>query len=651
MCMLNVGVHNAFRMQGVEAMYEAGMMEVIPLKDPTSPLQGSLEPGIRPELLDRCAEYQVRLNQVLDTFEEIPASMVRALGLFFTPPDANPFPVRVESIEDCFRQIDTLLTETEGTLRDKSALITIREKVQSLERRESDVNLLLPFQLDLALLGDFTTFSVSAVMVKKEETGMFLQQVTAAGAEEIFIDKKTAKDGEVVLIAYPAHLRPSIHPSFRLSGVSVLHCEECEGTPDKALATIRDRIRELREHERERINSLEMFRDTYERKLLAIREELRIRKEELDLIPKSGSSRDVTYLSGWIPAREVNSFTAAMDRSTCGHFFSTRPEKVESPQEAPVMYDNPRWLRPFEFLTTMFARPKYGEIDPTPFMAPIFVIFFGLMLGDAGYGILLTLSGFLLYWRFRRSSSVFHDLSIILTWCGISAVIFGTLQGGWFGDVPSRFFGISPPLVLLEPIKDPIAMFQIALLLGILHINLGLTLGFYQNIRKKEYNPALMDQGVWFIIQPSAAILMAVFFGWITAGTNVLYVAVAGIVAGLAIIFYSRGPMGFFALTGFLGDWLSYVRILALALATGGIAMTVNILAELVAEVSPYLVVLAVLVFLGGQLFNLIIQSLGGMIHSIRLQYIEFFSKFFIGGGEAFTPFRMERMYSVRGDA
>ncbi|MBP1927535.1 V/A-type H+-transporting ATPase subunit I [Methanolinea mesophila] len=635
----------------MEAMYEAGMMEVIPLKDPTSPLQGSLEPGIRPELLDRCAEYQVRLNQVLDTFEEIPASMVRALGLFFTPPDANPFPVRVESIEDCFRQIDTLLTETEGTLRDKSALITIREKVQSLERRESDVNLLLPFQLDLALLGDFTTFSVSAVMVKKEETGMFLQQVTAAGAEEIFIDKKTAKDGEVVLIAYPAHLRPSIHPSFRLSGVSVLHCEECEGTPDKALATIRDRIRELREHERERINSLEMFRDTYERKLLAIREELRIRKEELDLIPKSGSSRDVTYLSGWIPAREVNSFTAAMDRSTCGHFFSTRPEKVESPQEAPVMYDNPRWLRPFEFLTTMFARPKYGEIDPTPFMAPIFVIFFGLMLGDAGYGILLTLSGFLLYWRFRRSSSVFHDLSIILTWCGISAVIFGTLQGGWFGDVPSRFFGISPPLVLLEPIKDPIAMFQIALLLGILHINLGLTLGFYQNIRKKEYNPALMDQGVWFIIQPSAAILMAVFFGWITAGTNVLYVAVAGIVAGLAIIFYSRGPMGFFALTGFLGDWLSYVRILALALATGGIAMTVNILAELVAEVSPYLVVLAVLVFLGGQLFNLIIQSLGGMIHSIRLQYIEFFSKFFIGGGEAFTPFRMERMYSVRGDA
>jgi len=159
-----------------------------------------------------------------------------------------------------------------------------------------------------------------------------------------------------------------------------------------------------------------------------------------------------------------------------------------------------------------------------------------------------------------------------------------------------------------------------------------------------------MDQGVWFIIQPAAAVLMAGFFGWIAVSMNLTYLAVLGIVIGLAVIFYSRGPMGFFALTGFLGDWLSYVRILALALATAGIAMTVNILAQLIADISPYLIILAALVFIVGQLFNLIIQSLGGMIHSIRLQYIEFFSKFFVGGGREFIPFGMERMYSIRGD-
>jgi V/A-type H+-transporting ATPase subunit I len=651
MCRLTVGIHNAFRTQGVESLYEAGVMEVIPLKDTTSLLHGSLEPGTRSELLDRCAEYQVRMNQVLDTFHEIPASTTRALRLFFSPPDANPEPVFVESIADCFNQIGTLLQETAGALQSKSALIAIREKIQSLEKKHKDAALLLPFHLDLSMLGDSVVFSVAAVAVQKEEYEFFLQQILNTGREEIFFEKKTSNNEEVVLLVYPSHLRPVMHAAFRLQGVSVLNCENCTGSPHDVLVTLQEEIRELHEHEKEQITRLEGFRDMYEKRLLALREELRIQKEELDLIPRSGKSRDVTVINGWIPIDEVESLTSLMEKSTEGHFFATTAEKVETSREAPIKYDNPRWLRPFEFLTTMFARPKYGEIDPTPFLAPIFIVFFGLMLGDAGYGIVITITGFLIFWNFRHSRSIFHDLSIILTWCGISAIIFGTLQGGWFGDVPTRFFGITPPLVLLEPIKDPIAMFQIALVLGVLHINLGLSLGFYQNFRKREYNSALMDQGVWFIIQPAAALLMAGFFGWMVVSTNLLYLAIGGIVAGLAIIFYSRGPMGFFALTGFLGDWLSYVRILALALATGGIAMTVNILAELVADVSPYLIVLAVLVFIVGQLFNLIIQSLGGMIHSIRLQYIEFFSKFFAGGGKEFTPFRMERMYSIRGDA
>ena len=125
-----------------------------------------------------------------------------------------------------------------------------------------------------------------------------------------------------------------------------------------------------------------------------------------------------------------------------------------------------------------------------------------------------------------------------------------------------------------------------------------------------------------------------------------MYAAYAGAIVGVLMIFYYRGPMGFFGLTGFLGDWLSYVRILALALATGGIAMTINILAELIAGIHPIMIIPAAVIFLGGHTFNIIIQSLGGVIHAIRLQYIEFFGKFYTGGGKMFRPFRAERVYS-----
>ena len=231
--------------------------------------------------------------------------------------------------------------------------------------------------------------------------------------------------------------------------------------------------------------------------------------------------------------------------------------------------------------------------------------------------------------------------------CGISATLFGAVQGGWFGDFLPRYFDITPPFVLLEPLKDPIAFFQLSLLIGVVHINLGLFLAFFQNVNSGAYRTMVFEQGVWFIIQPCAAVMLASFFAWTYIPPMLITVAEAGALAGLVMIFYYNGPMGFFGLTGFLGDWLSYVRIMALSLATGGIAMTINILAALISAIHPLMIIPAVIIFVGGQIFNLVIQSLGGVIHAIRLQYIEFFGKFYTGGGREFSPFRAERRYTT----
>lgn len=243
-----------------------------------------------------------------------------------------------------------------------------------------------------------------------------------------------------------------------------------------------------------------------------------------------------------------------------------------------------------------------------------------------------------------------RDLGYILCLSGISAIAFGAVQGGWFGDVPQRFLGITPPLVLIEPLKNPIAFFQLSLVLGIAHINLGLAIALYQNLKRHSYREAIFEQGIWFLLQPSAGVLLTEFFGWAPVPRWLHFLSLAGAAIAIALVFYSHGAMGFFSLTGFLGDWLSYVRILALALATGGIAMTVNILAQIVSSPGPLFIIPAIVVFLGGQAFNLVIQTLGGVIHAIRLQYIEFFGKFYRGGGTPFVPFSVQRVYSRRGE-
>jgi Archaeal/vacuolar-type H+-ATPase subunit I len=161
-----------------------------------------------------------------------------------------------------------------------------------------------------------------------------------------------------------------------------------------------------------------------------------------------------------------------------------------------------------ELLTTTFSRPRYDEIDPTPFFAPAYLLFFGLMLGDAGYGVIIALVGWLLYRGPGKYDAPFRDMSYILLCSGIADIILGTIQGGWFGDMLPRFFHITPPFVLIEPLQSPILLFQVALIIGTIHINLGILLGLWQNIRAKMYRTAFQEQGIWFILQPSAAVLL-----------------------------------------------------------------------------------------------------------------------------------------------
>jgi V/A-type H+-transporting ATPase subunit I len=647
---VTLGIDNTRRSAGIEALHEKGILEVIPLREFDPPLQEHLDAGERDLLADRCAEYRVRLDRVIEALSEFQPTPGNFLRELVSPRGSEKYPVTAGTLAELLQQIDKVLCEAERALEIRASIMEIDEQLGESERVRSDLELLRLIPFDLSALGESRFLSVYAAAVRREAAGDIIERLTKACGEDIYVDYRESEDIMVLVVACISKDAMTVRTILQSPGITLIRVEARRGLPDEVQKTLDDEITKQKSERKLLEEELSVLRRKHEGHLLALREDLLIRREEIDLVTRCGITREVTVIQGFVPATALGQVKAGIREATEDHHFVSVEEPDPEDSSVPVHYENPSFLTPFEYLTTMFARPRYDEIDPTPFVAPIFLIFFGLMLGDAGYGILIAIIGYLIYRGAGKVSTTMRDLSYILTLCGISAIFFGAIQGGWFGDVPQRFFGMTPPFVLIEPLRDPIAFFQISLILGIVHINLGLLLGLYQNFMKKRYRACIFDQGIWYILQPSAGVLLAEFFGWAPIPQWLHLLALAGASLSIAMIFYTRGPMGFFSLTGFLGDWLSYVRILALALATGGIAMTVNILAQIVGSAGPLLLIPAIIVFLGGQAFNVVIQTLGGVIHAIRLQYIEFFGKFYQGGGKAFVPFRVERVYSRRGD-
>lgn len=351
----------------------------------------------------------------------------------------------------------------------------------------------------------------------------------------------------------------------------------------------------------------------------------------------------VFLLEGWLPADRCAEIEKTLKPFTCA--IETRePTEDEYPQ-VPVQLKNNKLTRPLNMVTEMYSLPAYGTLDPNPLMAPFFILFYGIMMADMGYGLLMMIASVIISKKYRPKGTS-GELFSLLGLCGISTFIMGALTGGFFGDFLTQLVAIvSPGTVfalpkLFDPLDDLTMILIGSMALGMVQIVTGMAISLIEKCKRKKFLDAFFEEITWWIVFIGIALLA------LGRGAAVLYVGCALVLLGPIVQGKGWGKLtGVFGslynhVTGYFGDILSYTRLMALMLAGSVIAQVFNMLAAMPGNVIAFIIISML-----GNAMNFGLNLLGCYVHDLRLQCLEFFNKFYVDGGKPFRPMTLDTEY------
>ena len=408
---------------------------------------------------------------------------------------------------------------------------------------------------------------------------------------------------------------------------------------DKALAENLAALEKERQEIEQRIAGLGGKRET----LLEAsdRAAIALRREEAK--SRLVGTDKVFLLEGWLPADRCAEIEKTLEPFTCA--IETRePTEDEYPQ-VPVQLKNNKLTRPLNMVTEMYSLPAYGTLDPNPLMAPFFILFYGIMMADMGYGLLMMIASVIISKKYRPKGTS-GELFSLLGLCGISTFIMGALTGGFFGDFLTQLVAIvSPGTVfalpkLFDPLDDLTMILIGSMALGMVQIVTGMAISLIEKCKRKKFLDAFFEEITWWIVFIGIALLA------LGKGAAVLYVGCALVLLGPIVQGKGWGKLtGVFGslynhVTGYFGDILSYTRLMALMLAGSVIAQVFNMLAAMPGNVIAFIIISML-----GNAMNFGLNLLGCYVHDLRLQCLEFFNKFYVDGGKPFRPMTLDTEY------
>jgi len=463
---------------------------------------------------------------------------------------------------------------------------------------------------------------------------------------------KQSKVETSIAVVVPIESATEADNYLRDKGVEFINIE-ADGTPKELLSKAKeDKKAALDEIESAKKGLTKIFKSDFS-KLLAMEELLQLEKDRCEIFYSCGRTQKTVLLRLWVPKTKSEEVEKIIHDKTKGTAFIKNDKE---PEDAPVLLDNPPLVKPFESLVNLFGTPRYNEIDPTIFILFTFPLFFGIMLTDAVYGAVLIALGIFISKKYANYSRMAKSAGVILGFSGAFAVLFGILTGSYMGDLVATYIlglpnGSQDIALWIDPLfeANAIVFLLVMILMGFIHIFAGYALGAYDALKKGNKKLAMTHFVSWYIMLigglliggsmfPENGPMLPDFFTYIGAG-----------LLGIGVVLQYMGKKAMFLLDviGIVGNSLSYARLLAMGLTTAGIALSFNVLAGLTLEIPVIGIVIAAIVFLLGHVINILLNTLGAFIHSLRLQYVEWFGTFYEGGGVMFNPFKENRKYTV----
>lgn len=614
---------------------ELMLLGCVHISEPGDPLPGSPEEALLSKeasgLFERKAEYE----KLIAGLEVLNKYAFAKSGLFVLKPE-----VSVQSVMDG--------SSLEESLALSCALLEAEEKIKRLSAEESRlkglIETLKPWEmLDIPFdrtetKSCFVAYGLipAAVSLSEVETALYSE----TDSSQLFLVGADRNAHYLVLIAMKQD-RQQVLELLRRFGFAPSSAASMTGTARENIKAFEKKLAELadgKEALSKQISAAAAHRD--DMKLCADR--LLTQIERADNAERLLCSEATVSLEGWIPANREKQLGAVLGNFSCA-WETAEPVEADMP-EVPIKLRNNGLTAPFSMLTEMYNLPAYNGIDPNPFLSVFFPMFFGIMMADLGYGIIIFLGGLFIKLKTRPKGSAANMPGLLMV-CGFSTALFGTLSGSFFGDsiakVSSMYGSTVSVPALIDPLNDPLQVLIAALAIGFFQLIVGTAVNGYMLIRDGHWFDALCDVGSLWLLFAGIA-LGAMGITWYAA------------YAGLAAVVLTQGRSspsiggklggGLFALyniaSGWFGDVLSYCRLMALMLAGAVIASVFNTLGTLTGNIVGF-----TLLFLVGHALNLALNVIGAFVHSLRLQYLEFFGKFYKEGGIPFRPLAIKTNY------
>ena len=600
---------------------------------------------------------------------------IRYLTRTLTPHYVDPIPALDRMLGE---RPEVTMSELEE-LASQTDLKAACETVRAVEHETGDVRLKLSeARMNVSLLSalEFFPYSLSIITEgTRTVTGLVgtIKAANVSGLKAALGDFSKYKDDSELIIApydekaqdvyaaliYSRSIEAEIREVCAKQGLSVVDVPAVlTGTPEEEQEKFKSSVIELEARESELVKQIADLAEEYVPTVQKLSDYYNSLSRRYNSVANSDETECTMLTKFWIPAEKAEALKQEIEAiSTDVDLTYSDPAPEDEP---PSLLNNGDTVRPFNLLTELYSSPKYRGIDPTPLLAPFFWIFFGMCLGDAGYGLVVFGTILYVFKKYRKIAPGVKDFIKLFLFCSVSTFIYGVISGSFFGNFIDAFL---PPLVpmknalmLVDPMTNPMQVLGISLLLGVVHLMFGLLIAAYDKLRHGEFIDAIGNDISWFLLIVGLCLYGVALGGMLPEHFIQVGGGMAGLGAVIIFIYAGKGEPnifkkvinGFLALygsTSYLGDILSYSRLLALGFGSAVIGMVINLLGGLAADI-PYVGwLVAITVIIGGHIFSIAINILGSFVHPLRLQYVEFFGKFYTGGGEPFTPLTLSQEY------